>query len=215
MKKILAFTLAETLIVMGIIGIVSALTLPNLNSSTGEKEKVAKVKKIYQNLNDAAGRAVAVYGKMDEWAMLDSSSDDKNKRRFERITEFMKLSKSNASNQTAILADGTLLEFSQMSSSDCAEDRMNYDNLQYCGEILVDIDGNNKGKNEYGIDRFYFNISADGIIVPNDGGFNTGSKACIESGDSMYCTRWVVENENMDYLKCNDKLKWGQQISCK
>ena len=49
MKKFLAFTLAETLIVMGIIGIVSALTLPNLNSSTGEKEKVAKVKKIYQS----------------------------------------------------------------------------------------------------------------------------------------------------------------------
>ena len=45
LKKFLAFTLAETLIVMGIIGIVSALTLPNLNSSTGEKEKVAKVKK--------------------------------------------------------------------------------------------------------------------------------------------------------------------------
>ena len=61
MKKILAFTLAETLIVMGIIGIVSALTLPNLNSSTGEKEKVAKVKKIYRDLTDAYGRAQAVY----------------------------------------------------------------------------------------------------------------------------------------------------------
>ncbi len=57
MKKLMAFTLAETLIVMGVIGIVSALTLPNLNSSTGNKEVVAKVKKIYQNLNDAFGRA--------------------------------------------------------------------------------------------------------------------------------------------------------------
>ena len=33
-KKTLAFTLAETLIVMGVIGVVAALTLPNLNSST-------------------------------------------------------------------------------------------------------------------------------------------------------------------------------------
>ena len=49
LKKVVAFTLAETLIVMGIIGIISALTLPNLNSSTGEKEKLAKVKKLYQN----------------------------------------------------------------------------------------------------------------------------------------------------------------------
>ena len=57
MKRFFAFTLAETLVVMGIIGIVSALTLPNLNSSTGEKEKVAKVKNLYSNLNDAYGRA--------------------------------------------------------------------------------------------------------------------------------------------------------------
>ena len=31
-KKSLAFTLAEILIVMGIIGVVAALTIPNLNS---------------------------------------------------------------------------------------------------------------------------------------------------------------------------------------
>ncbi len=54
-----AFTLAETLIVMGIIGVVAALTLPNLNSSTGDKEKVVKLKKIYSNLEDAFGRAKA------------------------------------------------------------------------------------------------------------------------------------------------------------
>ena len=70
MKK--AFTLAETLIVMGIIGVVAALTLPNLNSSTGDKEKVAKVKKIYQNLNDAFGRAQAVYGPYNEWFVNDA-----------------------------------------------------------------------------------------------------------------------------------------------
>ena len=44
MKKLIAFTLAETLIVMGIIGVVAALTLPNLNSSSGDKDKVVKVK---------------------------------------------------------------------------------------------------------------------------------------------------------------------------
>ena len=67
MKRFFAFTLADTLIVMGIIGIVSALTLPHLNSSTGEKEKVAKVKKLYSNLNDAYGRAVVTYGPFKSW----------------------------------------------------------------------------------------------------------------------------------------------------
>lgn len=49
-KRFFAFTLAETLIVMGIIGVVAALTIPNLNSSTADKEKVAKLKKYIQTL---------------------------------------------------------------------------------------------------------------------------------------------------------------------
>lgn len=71
--KLLAFTLAETLIVMGIIGVVAALTIPNLNSSTADKEKVAKLKKVYSNLNDAIGRSEAVYGNMSEWQWSNSN----------------------------------------------------------------------------------------------------------------------------------------------
>lgn len=52
-KCFAAFTLAETLIVMGIIGVVAALTIPNLNSSTADKEKVAKVMKAYSDISDA------------------------------------------------------------------------------------------------------------------------------------------------------------------
>ena len=98
MKKLLAFTLAETLIVMGIIGIVSALTLPNLNSSTGEKEKVAKVKKLYQNLNDAVGRAAVVYGPLGGWDL--DSGNDVFERVGARITEFMKVSKACGSSSS-------------------------------------------------------------------------------------------------------------------
>ncbi len=93
MAKKIAFTLAETLIVMGIIGVVAALTIPNLNSSTADKEKVAKVKKIYQNLDDALGRAQAVYGPYDEWTLNITNTTSINQRIGERITEFMKVSK--------------------------------------------------------------------------------------------------------------------------
>ena len=53
--KAIAFTLAETLVVMGIIGVVAALTIPNLNQSTGDREKVAKVKKYIQTLKMLGG----------------------------------------------------------------------------------------------------------------------------------------------------------------
>ena len=39
----LAFTLAETLIVMGIIGVVAALTIPNMNKNTNNTENVVKL----------------------------------------------------------------------------------------------------------------------------------------------------------------------------
>ena len=92
-RKALAFTLAEILIVMGIIGVVLALTIPNLNSSTADKEKVAKVKKIYQNLEEAQERAVATYGPMKTWFVSDTSKKVATNKYADRIMEFMKVSK--------------------------------------------------------------------------------------------------------------------------
>lgn len=52
---------------MGVIDVVAVLTLPNLNQSTNKKEKVAKVKKLYQDLNDASDRAEVFYGPISSW----------------------------------------------------------------------------------------------------------------------------------------------------
>jgi len=94
MKKVLAFTLAETLIVMGIIGVVAALTIPNLNSSTADKEKVAKLKKVYSNLNDAIGRTEAVYGSMSDWQWANVDSTTEAQMVAERMGDFLKVSKT-------------------------------------------------------------------------------------------------------------------------
>ena len=102
-----AFTLAETLVVMGIIGVVAALTIPNLNQSTGDREKVAKLKKVYSNLEDAFGRATAVYGPVDEWFINDNNNEVTMSERFaNRVTEFMKVSKNCASDENGCMATG-------------------------------------------------------------------------------------------------------------
>ena len=236
-KKQIAFTLAETLIVMGIIGVVAALTLPNLNSSTGEKEKVAKVKKIYQNLQDAYGRATAVYGPFDEWFKNDATQKAATKRTAERFTEFMKVSKncgmetgkgcfadtyyfldSDSGDQSAdiddsfykvVLADGTSLGFLGNNSGSYLL-------------IEVDIDGPNKGSSMYNRDIFAFTIDSDNELVP-DGYQQTGNlnKASFCVGNEG-CTAWVIKNDNMDYLKadssgkCNGvQLNWDTQTTCK
>ena len=71
MRKNKAFTLAETLVVMGIIGVVAALTIPNLSSSTANKENVARVQKAYSTLNEAFERVQAEYGNIQRWPSRD------------------------------------------------------------------------------------------------------------------------------------------------
>ena len=33
--------------------------------------------------------------------------------------------------------------------------------------------------------------------------------------DFQYVTGWVINNGNLDYLKCYDELNWETQTSCK
>ena len=221
MKKLLAFTLAETLIVIGIIGVVSALTLPNLNSSTGEKEKVAKVKKLYQNLDDAVGRAVAIYGPLNEWKTLDNTLALQTTRFGNRLTEFMKVSKncgttvnqgcwsktsakylngtstnSTISDATAnvyrvILADGTSLAITNTA-------------------LRIDIDGPNKGPNTIGKDIFSFSVNGSNSMI-NAPVPTESISTIMTTGGGESATNWVLNYDNMDYLKAasNGKCNSG------
>ena len=221
---------------MGIIGVVAALTLPNLNSSTGDKEKVAKVKKIYQNLNDAFGRAEAVYGPYDEWCKSGSRGVNCADASFERIVEFMKVSKlcetaskcsftfgqngsAGYSNplRGAILADGTTFSY------------------RGDGLIRIDIDGVEKGANKPGNDFFEFLVSNEDGVHINKNMVNN-STAYVANGSGSNCTyarkcfnaynaaTWIITFGNMDYLKTTDgttcpdgktKLTVGGNHSCK
>ena len=239
MKKF-AFTLAETLIVMGIIGVIAALTLPNLNSSTGEKEKVAKFNKLKVNIEDAVGRAQAVYGPLDEWCSSSYISyNDCNKRHFDRITEFLKFSKicnsisvctipvdQNGSGGTeqcplaAILADGSTFAY------------IGYYNQKSVESIYIDIDGPNKGANKTGHDVFMFEYSQQDGIVDSSKVYGTGYISDSKRVEKYPCgafnrydaTDWVLLFNNMDYLKTTDgttcpdgktKLTFGGNHSCK
>ena len=52
-----AFTLAEVLITLGIIGIVASLTLPTIIEQHQKLETVTKIKKAYSTLSQAIERA--------------------------------------------------------------------------------------------------------------------------------------------------------------
>ena len=224
MKKLLAFTLAETLIVMGIIGVVAALTLPNLNSSTGDREKVAKVKKIYQNLNDAFGRAEAVYGPFEEWFVNDSDIKQKTKRFAERMTEFMKISKNCEFDGAGCFTTGKYYMLNgQQIGQDFAGDKNCYKVVTadgtsmafYNRQITIDIDGSNKGSYTSGKDLFRFGVSDSNGL--SDGELSIYSPSMYRKNDGIImmelCNygsggeRWILEFGNMDYLKADSNCK--------
>ncbi len=216
MKKLFAFTLAETLVVMGVIGVVAALTLPNLNQSTGNKEKVVKLQKIYSNLNDALGRATAVYGPIEEWCsgLTDANCE---KRHFERITEFMKFSKQ-CTVSTCLgkfdtgSSDGQSLQYGVILNDGATIGIMLTKSVASSGKFYVDLDGLNKGANKHGVDYFTFYYGGQGVYTYQTNPYKDNKSP---TSSSLGAADWVIRHRNMDYLKCASQLKYGGPTTCK
>ncbi len=230
MKKNFGFTLAEVLITLGIIGLVAALTIPTLMQKTNERETVAKVKKYYSVLSNAWKLAYANNGKYN-----GTSSEDL----YNYISPYLNISKycgrekgcwadvvvksldgSNWLNidtntryyTKAVLTDGASISFYSN------ETRSNI-------EFRIDINGT-AGPNTQGIDIFLYNpIINDGAFsmkrgnndpeYPDDG---TTIKLCdkkITDNDvnGASCAKWILHNDNMDYIHCSD-LSWNGKTKC-
>ena len=65
--KKLAFTLAEVLITLGIIGVVAAMTIPTLMSKYYEKQTYTRLKETYSILSQALRSVEEEYGTPDDW----------------------------------------------------------------------------------------------------------------------------------------------------
>ena len=71
----IAFTLAEVLITLGIIGVVSAMTIPTLIANHRKKVVETKLEKIYSVMNQAINLTNAEYGDVTNWIIDCGSSD--------------------------------------------------------------------------------------------------------------------------------------------
>ncbi len=101
MRKILAFTLAEMLIVISIIGVVSAIALPNLNHSTHQTANKSKLKKFYAEMTDAWGRMEGVYGKFENWSEEEQFLEFQESKQpvlMERLQDFLKVKRTAIEN---------------------------------------------------------------------------------------------------------------------
>ena len=74
--RLKAFTLAEVLITLGIIGVVAAMTMPVLIQKHREQVAVTKVKKFYSTFSQAYLMAVQENGTLDNWGLKDSEQEE-------------------------------------------------------------------------------------------------------------------------------------------
>ena len=239
-----AFTLAEVLITLGIIGVVAAMTMPSLIASHKEKETVSKLKKVYSTLSNAFLLADEKYGTPDNWELIEYDSPEGANNLLSKLAEFMNVAKycgnaagcntdvqykylngskynydldSNTTYAKLILADGTMLAVN-IREPDCKQERGHTAVLKnVCGTFSVDINGP-KPPNQIGRDRFGFILSKYGIIPHGSEqetmySFDNNCKD-ISTHHGFGCTAWVIFNENLDYMHCND-LNWENKTKCK
>ena len=76
LKKQAAFTLAEVLITLGIIGIVAALTMPALIQNHKKSEASARLKKFYSTMQQAILLSENDNGSAKQWTKVDSIEKD-------------------------------------------------------------------------------------------------------------------------------------------
>ena len=246
-----AFTLAEVLITIGIIGVVAAMTLPTLVQRHREKQTVSALKSAYSIFSQAYLMAVQEYGTLDNWGFagiekvehedgsVDYVSEENgvsNKVIYDKFAKYLKVGKhcspgdetclktvTKGTFESGILTNGMAFNFVQR-SGDCSSKAGSTKNLQnVCADITVDIDWPSKGENAWGKDWFRFYITKYGVLpkgTPDSTSF-TFSKTCINASQATYggkygeaCTAWVLYNENMDYLHCDD-LSWEGKTKCK
>ena len=110
LKRNAAFTLAEVLITLGIIGIVAALTMPALIANYQKKQTVVQLKKAYTTLSQAVKLSELENGEIKYWD-LSLSSDDF----FEKyLSHFLTLNNSNIQLQN--------LQYKYLSGGACVDD---------------------------------------------------------------------------------------------
>ena len=78
LKKCAAFTLAEVLITLGIIGVVAAMTMPSLMQKYHEQKRVTQLKRTMSVLQNAFLMAKNEYGEIQDWGLSITNTGEQD-----------------------------------------------------------------------------------------------------------------------------------------
>lgn len=200
MKK--AFTLAEVLISLAIVGVISALTLPSILRINKEASIGPQLAKLQSAMEEATSRV-----------MLDDPSKplaDVNEFE-EKLGFHLTMEKIDSENYR--LKDGMTISFEDASAVPKGAAGSGYK------DIIVDINGKDGKPNVNGVDKFRFTLSTNGLMIAQD------CAALIQSNnwktpknyDFASCTAYDiggnVENNNTPQTPVVDNPKTTKQCA--
>lgn len=203
----LAFTLAEVLIVLGIIGIIAEMTIPTLMNNVQESVYKSSYKKAFSVAKQAWTQAVTDDTMTSRAGWGDATAKLANFKAFKAYFRVIKDCSSNNNNECwdssgekyfVTLPDNPTLAFidaSGMAWSLCS----NYEGNG--SELLVDVNGLKK-PNKYGQDRFVFKTATDDGVISTAGiptrivlnpDYNYDEDLCPSGAKHpCYYTSWIL-----------------------
>ncbi len=224
-KRRAAFTLAEVLITLCIIGVVAAMTMPSLMNKIQNRHLVTALKKSYSILSQAT-TMIQIEHPSSEWTFYDEAGEGVEPV-WELYKPYLKMTKdcgcayhsvgcwskditkmlNNKNYQyggeyyngqgtcSAILADGSSIVLDVF--SDTKITGVNNGSLVF----IVDVNGD-KAPNQFGKDVFTFGIRTDkGIIVP--AGTDNDFPLCSTTSDNAFagfdCAAKVLQEGKISY----------------
>ena len=217
-NKLKAFTMAEVLMVLGIIGVVAAITIPNLKDSADEQVYVAKAGKVYSEMETAFSRASMKYGNVNDWSGIDNNTigtaiGSKMAKYIDGTAcgtganakcwtnDSTTSSTVNTAYKITLKDGATMAFFNDLTVANFAGNALT---------VLVDVDGSGKGADTLGIDQFYMYILSNSTM--SDGSHNVAVNATPTSSSYL---AWVLKYGNEDYMRCASNVKWySNNTSC-
>ena len=220
MKKVFlqfnkAFTLAEVLITLVIIGVIAALTIPNVINNTKKQEFVTGLKKSYSTLAQVTSQLIAENGSPINWStsvddiynlykpkLVNAKDCGSGSGCFEQTFQYLNGNVFNpgwnsmSHHRRLILGDGTQIVFGGAEndfSQTCTATGLAATN-NICEMIFVDINGQKK-PNQWGRDVFAFALTPDGL---HPAGYEKVTD-CTKSQNGYDCAAKVLRENAMNY----------------
>ena len=216
--KKLAFTLAEVLITLGIIGVVAAMTLPTVIQNYQKQETVTRLKSTYSILNQVYKISIAENGEPENWIPVgEISVEEYFNKYFKPYIKILKMCETYKDCGYKTQTPWIMLEGSQSQTS-----IGKYDNWVTCvlpnGTVIlymsfinenhaetthtiVDLNGA-KGPNRFGRDVFRFDRIKNIGFVPS--GYNSANIDCTKTTSGAGCAAKIMK----DNWQISDDYPW-------